>query len=408
LASDRVVIVGAGQGGVEAAISLRQKHFDGEIVVVGDEPDLPYQRPPLSKDFIKGGGQLRGVQLRDGSFFAERKIELLLGRSVTAIDRASKSVCFENGEVMGYGHLVLATGSRNRKLRAPGLDNPAVLELRTLQHAIRLMERLPSLGKVVVIGGGFIGLEVASLLRAQNVEVDVIEAAGRLMGRVVSHATSDYFRAFHLQHGVRLHFGVTVESVEYDSEGCTVLLSDGRPLRADAVLLAAGVVPNVELAAEAGLHVENGIVVDERLLTEDAAISALGDCASYPSVQAGCMVRLESVQNAVDHARTIAERLTGDAKRYDSLPWFWSYQGDARLQIAGLAAPGDQEILRGDPESRKFSVFLFRDGRAVATESINDPGIHMLTRRLLSAGVEITPEMACAPDSELKALLKSS
>src|SRR5690606_39057913 len=156
------------------------------------------------------------------------------------------------------------------------------------------------------------------------------------------------------------------------------------------------------------LHVENGIVVDERLLTEDAAISALGDCASYPSVQAGCMVRLESVQNAVDHARTIAERLTGDAKRYDSLPWFWSYQGDARLQIAGLAAPGDQEILRGDPESRKFSVFLFRDGRAVATESINDPGIHMLTRRLLSAGVEITPEMACAPDSELKALLKSS
>jgi len=405
--SDRIIIVGAGQGGVEAAIVLRQRQFEGEILVIGDEPDLPYQRPPLSKDFIKGGGQLRSVQLRDESFFADRNINLLLGRRVSAIDRAGKSVRLENGETLDYGHLVLATGARNRRLRVAGLDHPAVMELRTLAHAKLLMERLPSLRNVVLIGGGFIGLEVASLLQAHGVEVDVIEATDRLMGRVVSHATSEYFRDYHLRNGVRLHFGVIAESVEHGPQGCTVMLSDGKEIRADAVLLAAGVVPNVELAAEAGLRVENGIVVDQHLLTEDPSISALGDCAAYPSVHAGRMARLESVQNAVDHARTIAGRLTGESKAYDSLPWFWSFQGEARLQIAGLSAAGDEEVLRGDPSSGKFSVFLFRDGKAVATESINDAGIHMLTRRLLGAGVVVTPEMANAADGDLKALLKA-
>ncbi len=404
--SDRVIIIGAGQGGVEVAISLRQRNFDGEIVIVGDEPHPPYQRPPLSKDFIKGGGREGSVVLREERFFSERNIELRLNRQAVAIDREAMAVRLDDGEVLSYGHLVLATGARNRKIRIPGLDHPDVMELRTLAHAHRLMERLPALRTVAVIGGGFIGLEVASLLRDHDVEVDIIEAADRLMGRVVSHITSDYFLRYHRETGVRIRLGASAESVEHGPSGCRVVLADGTTLEADAVLLAAGVVPNVELAADAGLAVNNGIVVDAELLTSDPAISALGDCAAYPSVHAGCVLRLESVQNAVDHGRLIAARLTGDRRPYESLPWFWSYQGQARLQIAGLSAPGDNPVLRGDPETGKFSVFLFREGRNTAVESINDPGTHMAARRLLGSGIGVSPDVAADPAVDLKSLLK--
>lgn len=403
-APQRVVVVGAGHGGVELAAALRQRGFDGSVTVVGEEPFLPYQRPPLSKEFLKSPDD-GGLPLKGAAFFRDKAVDLRLGQRVERIDRAAGQLVLGDGERLGYDHLALATGARNRVPPVPGLGHAPLLELRTLADARRLNARLDGLGRVAVIGGGFIGLEVAALLRARDVVVDVVEATPRLMGRVLSRPMSAHFRAHHERLGTRLHLETLVRGVRRAGKGCEVALSSGETLPADAVLIAAGIEPVADLAADAGLAVDNGVVVDDRLLTADPAISALGDCAAYPNAFTGAMARLESVQNAVDQARHVAARLTGEDAPYRAVPWFWSNQGSQRLQIAGLSAGHDDAVQRGDPAGDRFSIFLYRGETMLAVESINSAGDHMLARRLLDRGLSVPKTMAADLATDLKTLL---
>ncbi|MGX1308791.1 3-phenylpropionate/trans-cinnamate dioxygenase ferredoxin reductase subunit [Amorphus suaedae] len=403
MTNDAVIIVGAGHAGAELAHALRKEGFEGRVVLVSDEPHVPYQKPPLSKDFLKGDG-VNPLLLKAEALYGKLGIELLLGRSVTDIDREARAVHLDDGTRLDYGHLVLATGARNRRLPLPGLDDPAVMELRGLDHCRAILSRAPGLEHVAVVGAGFIGLEIAAFLREKGKAVDVIELADRVMARAVSEPVSAWFRALHEGMGTTIHLKTGVTAIVHEAGGVRVELSDGRSLAAGAVLLAAGVVPNVELAQAAGLEIADGIVVDEMLLTSDPSISALGDCAAFPCVHGEGRVRLESVQNANDQARAIARRLTGHPAPYTNLPWFWSHQGPARLQIAGLSSGYDQTVLRGDPAADKFSVFLYRKGRLIAVESVNAPADHLAARRLLDKGITVPPDVAADPEADLKAL----
>jgi len=400
---EKVVVVGAGHGGVEAAAALRQRGFDRQITLVSAETDLPYQRPPLSKEYIKRPGN--PLMLRPQQFFDDNAVTLMLGVRAVSIDRAGRTVQLSTGESLSYDHLVLATGARNRKPPLPGLDHPAIVELRTLADANRIVGAIGGWKHVCVIGGGFIGLEAAGLLATMGIAVDVVEMAPRLMQRAVSPTISEWFLGFHRSRGNRVHLSTVVKAVEHRSDGATVVLDTGERIECDAVILAAGVMPNAELAEAAGLKVENGIVVDGFLVTSDPAISAIGDCAYYPSRHLPGMVRLESVQNATDQGRAVAAWLMGEAAPYDALPWFWSIQGEARLQIAGLSKPGLEEVLRGDPASGKFSVFLYEGERLACVESVNAPGDHMAARRIIAAGTRVDPDMAADTSVELKSLL---
>lgn len=402
----RIVVVGSGHAGVEVAAALRQHGHTGPLTIVGDEPDLPYQRPPLSKEFLKSR-QDTGLPLKGETFYASKDITLRLGRHVASIDRAGREVELAGGERLSYDHLVLATGARNRIPPIPGLDRAPRLELRTLADARHLNAKLASLRHVAVIGGGFIGLEVAALLRARDIAVDVVEATPRLMGRVLSAELSAHFRFYHEGLGTKLHFETLVRGVHPAARGCSVELSSGATLETDAVLVAAGVVPNTALAERARLEVANGIVANEKLLTSDPSISAIGDCVFYPNVHAGGMARLESVQNAVDQAKFVAARLCGeDVGAYAATPWFWSNQGTQRLQIAGLGDGHDEVVLRGDPLGEKFSAFLYRGDKLLAVESVNAAADHMFARRLIGNGTAVPKALAGDPSADLKALLK--
>jgi 3-phenylpropionate/trans-cinnamate dioxygenase ferredoxin reductase subunit len=403
---ERVVVIGAGQAGVEVAATLRQKGFAGTIDLVSGEPDVPYQRPPLSKEYIKFPRE--ALVLKPAQFYGAHDITLRLGVTAEAIDRAGRAVQLSTGERIPYDHLVLATGARNRRPPVPGLDDPAVVELRTLADARRIVSLIGGWRRVCVVGGGFIGLEAAGLLRTMDIAVDVVEMAPRFMQRAVSPGASAWFLGFHRDCGVSVHLSTQVTGVAHRGGGASVRLSNDSALEADAVLLAAGIVPNVELAAAAGLKVDNGIVVDDLLRTEDPAISAIGDCAAYPSAQLPGMVRLESVQNATDQGRAVAGRLTGEARPYDSLPWFWSIQGEARLQIAGLWRPGLDEVVRGDPAAGKFSIFLYDGERLAAVESVNAAGDHMAARKLLGAGLTLERRIAAEGSADLRKIVQES
>lgn len=399
----KLVVIGAGHAGVELAASLRQKGFGGSIDLVSDEVPIPYQRPPLSKDYIKRPGN--PLVLKPARFYDEQNVTLRTGVRAESIERVARKVRLSDGTLLDYDHLVIATGARNRRPPVPGLDHPDVIELRSLADAERIVARIGSWRRVAIVGGGFIGLEAAGLFSAMGIAIDVVEMAPRLMARAVSPTVSAWFRDFHHGHGVQLHMPQQVAAVDHRDGRAIVSLAGGDRIEADAVLLAAGVVPNTELAAAAGLEVANGIVVDALLSTSDPAISAIGDCAAYPSAHLPGMARLESVQNAGDHAKALAARLTGEARPYDALPWFWSIQGEARLQIAGLARPGMSEVVRGTTAGGKFSVFLFEGDRLRAVESVNAPADHMIARRLIVQDVPVTPEVASDPGADLKALL---
>jgi 3-phenylpropionate/trans-cinnamate dioxygenase ferredoxin reductase subunit len=403
-----VVIIGTGQGGFQVAASLRDEGFDGRVVLVGDEGDLPYQRPPLSKAYLTGEADADLVRMRPDRFFAEHGLELRAGVRATRIDRAGRQVILESGEALPYDHLVLAVGARNRPLPVPGADLDGVLQLRTLGDAEALRRRLDAARQAVVVGAGFIGLEFAAVAAARGIAVTVVEATDRPMARALSAAMSGFFQGAHERQGVRFVLGTTVTRIlGTGGRASGVETEDGRRFPADLVLVGIGVVPNAEVAAEAGLAVADGIVVDEHLRTSDPAISALGDCAAHPSRFAGGgALRLESVQNAVDQARCVAARLAGRPAPYASLPWFWSEQGALKLQIAGLATPHERAVVRGDPspgaEGGGFSVFCFNGGKLVGVESVNRPLDHILARKLLALGIEVTPEQAADPGFDLK------
>lgn len=400
-----VIIVGAGHGGYQVAASLRQAGFAGRICLVNDEAHLPYQRPPLSKAYIKGSAGPESLFFRPEKFYGDQKIELVAGR-VAAIDRRECKVVLASGSSLHYGHLVLATGARNRLLDLPNANLPDVKYLRILDESEALRAIMPSKTRAVIIGAGFIGLEFASTARIKGLEVDVIELAPRVMARAVTAEVSDYFQQRHREAGIRIHLGVQATSIEATGGKVTgVSLSDGRHLPADLVVVGVGVLPNIELAADAGLAVASGIIVDEYLLTADPNISAVGDCALFASPRFGGSLRLESVQNATDHARCVAARLTGDKKVYDGQPWFWSDQGDDKLQIAGLTTGYDQVVMRGDPARKAFSAFCYKQGRLVGIESINRAGDHMFGRRLLGMDRSLAPEHAADESFDLKSAL---
>ncbi|MDF0579979.1 NAD(P)/FAD-dependent oxidoreductase [Bradyrhizobium yuanmingense] len=400
-----VIIVGAGHGGYQIAASLRQAGFAERICLINDEPHLPYQRPPLSKAYIKGSAGPESLMFRPEKFYQDQTIELIAGRAAS-IDRSARKVHLASGETLDYWHLVLATGARNRLLDLPNANLPDVKYLRILDDSEALRAIMPSKTRAVIIGAGFIGLEFAATARIKGLEVDVLELAPRVMARAVTAEVSEYFQARHREAGIRIHLGLQATSIEAEGGKVTgVSLSDGRHLPADLVVVGVGVLPNIELAAEAGLPVAAGIIVDEYLSTADPNISAIGDCALFASPRFGGSLRLESVQNATDHARCLAAKLTGDKKPYDSHPWFWSDQGEDKLQIAGLTTGYDRVVLRGDPARKAFSAFCYHGDKLLGIESINRAGDHMFGRRLQAMDRTITPEQAADESFDLKSAL---
>jgi 3-phenylpropionate/trans-cinnamate dioxygenase ferredoxin reductase subunit len=400
-----VLIVGAGHAGFQVGASLRQHGYGERICLINDEAHLPYQRPPLSKAYLKGEGRPDSLMFRPDKFYRDQNIELI-GDRAASIDRAARRLLLASGSSLDYGHLVLATGARNRLLDLPNANLGDVRYLRILDESEGLRQRIGSAKGVVVIGAGFIGLEFAATARAKGIEVDVIELGTRVMARAVTAEISEYFQARHTAAGIRIHLGVQATSIENDGANIAgVSLSDGRHLPADLVVVGVGVLPNVELAAESGLPVAAGIIVNEQLLTADPNISAIGDCALFASPRFGGSLRLESVQNATDHARCVAARLTGDAKTYDGLPWFWSDQGDDKLQIAGLTTGYDRVVVRGDREGRSFSAFCYKSGQLVGIESVNRAADHVFGRKVLGLNRSIEPEQAADLSFDLKAAL---
>ncbi|MGB8398059.1 NAD(P)/FAD-dependent oxidoreductase [Bradyrhizobium sp.] len=405
MAQGPVVIIGAGHAGFQLAASLRQNGFGERIALINDEGHLPYQRPPLSKAYLKGTGGPDSLMFRPEKFYHDQNIDLITDHAAS-IDRSARKVLFASGASLDYRHLVLATGARNRLLDIPNASLEAVRYLRTLDESEALRHLLTPGRRAVVIGAGFIGLEFAATARAKGLEVDVIELGVRVMARAVTAEISEFFQLRHTAAGIRIHLGVQVTGIESSGAKVTgVSLSDGRHIGADLVVVGVGVLPNVELAAAAGLPAAAGIIVDENLRTSDPDISAVGDCALFASRRFGGSLRLESVQNATDHARCVAARLTGDAKIYDGLPWFWSDQGPDKLQMVGLTTGYDRVVVRGDRAQNAFSAFCYAAGQLVGIESVNRAGDHMFGRRLLAANGSITPEQAADTGFDLKRAL---
>ena len=381
-----VVVVGSGQGGFQVAASLREQAYQAPITLVGEEPGLPYQRPPLSKAYLSGKAPPAQIELRPASFYVERNI------TVMAPQRA-------------YQHLVLATGARARMPAVPGAGLKGIVSLRTRADAEALFALLRGSQRLAIVGAGFIGLEVASVARDMGLDVHVVEFADRVLQRAVSTPTAAYLADALTRRGVQFSFGSgAMEFNASRGEVTGVVTTRGDTIPADLVVVGVGVEPNDELARAAGLPVQNGIIVDAHLLTADPLISAIGDCARYPADYCALPVRLESVQNAVDQARCVAARIAGKAEPYRKVPWFWSDQGDNRLQIAGLAEHSDEAVLRGDPACGRFSVFRFRAGRLMAVESVNQAADHMTARKLLAQCTPLTPAQARDPCVKLTAL----
>jgi 3-phenylpropionate/trans-cinnamate dioxygenase ferredoxin reductase component len=404
-----VVVIGAGHAGVETAASLRAGGYSGPVMVVGAERHPPYQRPPLSKEMLGDGADPDAISLRSEAFFVERRIALCHGPAVD-IDRAGQQVHLASGPPLDYDHLVLATGAAPRRIGLSGRSLRGVAELRTLEDALALRASLVGAKRMVVLGGGFIGMEVASAARKRGVEVSVIELADRLLRRAVSPPVSAAVAAHHRSEGVRLWFGEhATELVGNAGHVVGVRTGSGQVLPADVVVLGVGATAEDGLAGRAGLATDGGVLVDRWLATSDPRISAIGDCAVVCDSATGTRQRLESIQNATDQGRYAAARILGEKRPYGAVPWFWSNQGSLRLQLVEVAAArtataeSDRHVVRGDED--RFSVFCLRDGRLTAVESVNDPGTHMAARRLLE---RVTPSEAelVAVDYDVRALAR--
>jgi 3-phenylpropionate/trans-cinnamate dioxygenase ferredoxin reductase component len=400
-----VVIVGGGQASSQLAVSLREYGYSDRISIIVGEGILPYQRPPLSKAFLKGEVTARSLPLRGAEFYDKNEIDILLSTRVTEILRRDRKVRLQNGKGISYDKLVLATGSVNRRLTVPGSDARGIFYLRSIADAEAIKAWLRPSMSVVVIGAGFVGLELACVVRESGASVVVLEAGDRMLARSVTPEASAFLNEAHKVAGISFEFGVTVAAFHGDGDVGSVEMSDGRSLTADMVLVGIGALAETELASSSGLASSNGIEVDGWLATSDPAISAIGDCASFFNATAGRSMRLESVQNAADHARALAATLSGQPSTYDAVPWFWSDQGPHRLQIAGLTQGHDRTVTRGDRASGRFSVFCYRNGRLVGVESLNQAADHMIARRLLAAQVDLPWAHAADPSFDLKALV---
>ena len=395
----RIVIIGAGQAGAQLADSLRREGHDGPVTLVGAEAEPPYQRPPLSKAYLLGDMDEARLPLRPYAFYEQRNIIPRFGVSATSIDRTSKSVTLDTGESLEYDKLALCLGTSVRIPPIRGVDRPHVLTLRTLADSQRLKAAIGKADSVAVIGGGFIGLEVAATARKLGKGVTILEALDRVMKRAVSEPVSRFFEDLHREHGSRLILEARISEILPD----TIAMTDGSEIPADLVVLGTGVSPVDDLASAAGIACDNGIIVDEYCRTSDPDIVAAGDCANHPNFLTGERLRLESVQNAIDEAKIAAKTLTGTLDIYKAVPWFWSDQFDIKLQMAGLSGGCDEAVTRGDPASRSFSIFYFSKGVLMAADSINAPADHMAARRILANEQRaLTPLQAADTDYDLK------
>jgi 3-phenylpropionate/trans-cinnamate dioxygenase ferredoxin reductase subunit len=388
--TEHFVIIGAGQAAAQAVTTLRAEGYAGAITVVGDEPFPPYQRPPLSKAYLSGAMERDRLFLKPDAFYTEVHCKLILGSTAKSIDRMNRTVSLSDGRVFSYDKLLLATGTRVRRIPVPGATLPGVHYLRGIADVDSLRAAFVRGARLAVVGGGYIGLEVAAVAVKHGLEVTVFEALERVMSRAVSRELSTFYERVHRQAGVRLELNTGVEAFEGEGE-LSAVRAGGRSCPTDMALVGIGVLPNIELARDAGLPCEDGIVVDDYARTADPAIFAAGDCTRH-TTHDGALVRLESVQNAIDQAKHAALAMVGKPTCYREVPWFWSDQYDLKLQIAGLARLGDTLVLRGDPAVRKFAVFHLRNGAVAAVEAVNAAPEYIVGRKLIAAGARVVPE----------------
>lgn len=399
-----IVIVGAGHGAGQLVASLKQQNFSGRIVLIGDEPYLPYQRPPLSKKFLSGDLPAERLYVKPESFYDDPMIDVRLATRVTAIDRSAKSVSIDSGEEISYDNLVLALGSRVRTLAIDGANLDGVHYLRSIADVKQIRANLGKHRKAVIVGAGYIGLEVAAVLQQAGLNVTVVEMAERVMSRVVSPEISDFYQIEHANHGVKLRLATGISAFRGDTRVCSVETSDGEQIAADFVVVGVGILPNTELAEQAGLAVENGIVVDDQCRTEDTDIFAIGDCSSHPNSVYGRRIRLESVQNALEQAKTAASNICGKMTHYSEVPWFWSDQYDLKLQIAGLSSGYDDVVIRGNPADRRFACLYLRDGILIAIDAINSPKDFIQSKSLIANRTQLNRDKLSDTDIALKDL----
>jgi 3-phenylpropionate/trans-cinnamate dioxygenase ferredoxin reductase component len=391
----QIVIAGGGQAAVQAVDTLRRKGFAGKLTLVGDEPWLPYQRPPLSKKYLAGALERERLIIRPAQFFAEHQVQVQLGRRISEIRRREQRVRLDDDTVLAYDALLLATGSRPRSLAAPGTELAGVHFLRTLADADRIRAECASGGRMVIIGGGYIGLEVAATARGLGLEVTVLEMAERVMNRVTCTQLSGFYESEHARQGVRILCNARVRALAADARGGrvrAVLTEEGAEHPADIVIVAVGVAPAEELAASAGLECDNGILIDQYCRTSDAAIYAAGDCVNQLSPHYGRRMRLESVDNAFEQGATAALNLLGIPTAHDKVPWFWSDQYDLKLVIVGMCQGYDTVVTRGAAAARSFSACYLRGGELIAIDTVNQPKDQMAARRLIAAHARPNPD----------------
>ncbi len=400
---NKIVIIGAGQAAGQAAASLRQEKYEGEIIIFGDEPHPPYQRPPLSKQYLSGEHGLDKVYVRPEKFYADRDINLNTGVTVTAIDRAAKTVTTDAGDTVEYDKLLIATGSRPRILNAPGKDLEGIYYLRTIVDVDSIRDALSRAKSVVIVGGGYIGLEVAAVAKTMGADVSVLEMEDRILQRVTTPMMSEFYDQLHSGRGVKILTNTTVSGFEGDGHVSKVLCGE-TAIDADMVIVGIGIIPNVEIAEAAGLEVNNGIVVDDHCRTSDADIYAAGDCTNHPNPILGRRLRLESVPNAMEQARVAVSNMLGGDKVYASVPWFWSDQYELKLQMVGFSSDADSQVVRGNQDSNEFAVFYLKDGAVVAVDAVNSPREFMICKQLY--GKKVDPDFLAAPESDLKSLLQ--
>jgi 3-phenylpropionate/trans-cinnamate dioxygenase ferredoxin reductase subunit len=400
-----IIIVGAGHGGAQAAVQLRQSGFAGSIAVIGEEPEIPYERPPLSKDFLAGEKEFERMLIRPAGFWADRGITMLTSTKVTAVDAEAHALTTAAGDSIGYGTLIWATGGAPRALTCPGHDLAGIHAIRTRADVEALKAELPAAQRIAIVGGGYIGLEAAAVLSKMAKQVTVLEAMDRVLARVAGPALSAFYQAEHRAHGVTIRTGELVTAVTGQAGRATgVTLASGETIAADLVIVGIGIIPAVAPLLAAGATGGNGIDVDEFCRTSLPDVFAIGDCAAHHNAFAGdALIRLESVQNANDMATTVAKLLTGTAKPYHAVPWFWSNQYDLRLQTVGLSTGYDAVVQRGDPGLRAFSLVYLKAGRIIALDCVNSVRDYVQGKALVEHGVSVAPAQLADAEVPLKA-----
>ncbi len=402
---ENLLIIGAGQSAIQCISTLKKEGYSGSITLVGEEEHLPYQRPPLSKGFLEDSLNKERLYFKKLEFFTENKVQLYLGLSAEKLEIDNQKVYLSDNSVLEFDKLVFATGSRVRLLDFPGSELKSIFYLRDLDDAEAIKKDLETSENLVIIGAGYIGLEAAAIAAKKNKKVTIIEMADRVMNRTVDPQISEYYLNLHESYGVKFHFNTSLETINEVSNSLEVVCSDGTGVKADSVLIGAGVVPNIELAEEAGINCDNGIIVNEFGQTNFKNIYACGDCTNHPNKILNKNLRLESVHNAMEQAKTVASSVMNNPMEYNQVPWFWSDQYDHKLQIVGLSGDHDMVTMRGNTNDAKFMLFYTKDEELIAVDAINNPKEFLISRKLVSNKVKIKPKVISDLNTNLNDLI---